>query len=93
MNRDAQRFYDEGEDIWPKRYAIWGRLVAAQPGWIAWIVFDARSPSLIIPSLFPPITAETIPELAVKLGLDPGALNGDRQASQGSGRDDDLCHP
>ena len=25
----AQRFYDEGEDFWPKRYAIWGRLVAA----------------------------------------------------------------
>jgi tricarballylate dehydrogenase len=32
VNRNAERFYDEGEDIWPKRYAIWGRLVAAQPG-------------------------------------------------------------
>jgi len=31
VNRDARRFYDEGEDVWPKRYAIWGRLVAAQP--------------------------------------------------------------
>ena len=30
VNKHAQRFYDEGEDIWPKRYAIWGRLVAAQ---------------------------------------------------------------
>ena len=29
VNRNAERFYDEGEDIWPKRYAIWGRLVAA----------------------------------------------------------------
>jgi len=28
VNRDARRFYDEGEDFWPKRYAIWGRLVA-----------------------------------------------------------------
>src|SRR6516164_9240737 len=27
VNKHAQRFYDEGEDIWPKRYAIWGRLV------------------------------------------------------------------
>ena len=35
-----QRFYDEGEDIWPKRYAIWGRLVAAQPDQIAYIIFD-----------------------------------------------------
>ena len=32
VNRDAQRFYDEGEDIWPKRYAIWGRLIAQQAG-------------------------------------------------------------
>ncbi len=28
VNKKAQRFYDEGEDFWPKRYAIWGRLVA-----------------------------------------------------------------
>ena len=35
VNREAQRFYDEGEDFWPKRYAIWGRLVAQQPGQIA----------------------------------------------------------
>ncbi len=34
VNRDAERFYDEGEDFWPKRYAIWGRLVAQQPGQI-----------------------------------------------------------
>jgi tricarballylate dehydrogenase len=32
VNKQAQRFYDEGEDFWPKRYAIWGRLVAQQPG-------------------------------------------------------------
>ena len=31
VNRDGKRFYDEGEDFWPKRYAIWGRLVAQQP--------------------------------------------------------------
>src|SRR5688572_18793514 len=27
VNRHAERFYDEGEDAWPKRYAIWGRLI------------------------------------------------------------------
>src|SRR3954469_5763126 len=43
VNRNAERFYDEGEDIWPKRYAIWGRLVAAQPDQIAYIIFDAKS--------------------------------------------------
>jgi tricarballylate dehydrogenase len=23
VNREGERFYDEGEDLWPKRYAIW----------------------------------------------------------------------
>ncbi|MGC8696555.1 MAG: FAD-binding protein, partial [Conexivisphaera sp.] len=27
LNTLGLRFYDEGEDIWPKRYAIWGKLV------------------------------------------------------------------
>ena len=40
VNRDAQRFYDEGEDTWPKRYAIWGRLVAQQPDQIAYTIVD-----------------------------------------------------
>src|ERR1700724_3176994 len=31
VNRDGLRFYDEGEDIWPKPYANWGRLFAAPP--------------------------------------------------------------
>ena len=25
VNKHGKRFYDEGEDFWPKRYAIWGR--------------------------------------------------------------------
>jgi tricarballylate dehydrogenase len=74
VNRDAQRFYDEGEDIWPKRYAIWGRLVAQQPGQIAYIIFDAPSLNLFMPSLYPPISAGSIGELAGKLELDPAAL-------------------
>jgi tricarballylate dehydrogenase len=74
VNKHAERFYDEGEDIWPKRYAIWGRLVAMQPDQIAYIVFDASSLELFMPSLYPPVHAETIGELAAKLGLDPAAL-------------------
>jgi tricarballylate dehydrogenase len=74
VNRNAERFYDEGEDIWPKRYAIWGRLVAGQPGQIAYIVFDSTVLTSFMPSLFPPIKADTIAELAGKLELDPAAL-------------------
>jgi tricarballylate dehydrogenase len=75
VNRDAARFYDEGEDIWPKRYAIWGRLVAAQPGQIAYIVFDASVRNSFMPTLFPPIEGGSIAELAGKLELDPAALD------------------
>ena len=74
VNKHAQRFYDEGEDIWPKRYAIWGRLVAKQPDQIAYIIFDAPSLERFMPSLYPPITAPTIGELAEKLELDPATL-------------------
>jgi tricarballylate dehydrogenase len=42
VNKHAVRFYDEGEDIWPKRYAIWGRLVAQQPDQIAYITSMRR---------------------------------------------------
>lgn len=75
VNKNAERFYDEGEDVWPKRYAIWGRLVAMQPDQIAYIVFDAKALSLFMPSLFPPISAPTIAELAQKLGMEANALS------------------
>jgi len=74
VNREARRFYDEGENFWPKRYAIWGRLVAAQPGQIAYCIIDSKSLSLFMPSVFPPIQADSIGSMAWKLGLEPGAL-------------------
>src|SRR3954447_23181835 len=75
VNKHAERFYDEGEDLWPKRYAIWGRLVAAQPDQIAYIAFDAKSANLFMPSLYPAIDAASIGELADRLGLDPDKLS------------------
>ena len=74
VNRQAERFYDEGEDFWPKRYAIWGRLVAAQPDQIAYSIIDSKSIDLFMPSVFPPLQAETITDLAGRLELDPAAL-------------------
>src|SRR6202011_1831292 len=74
VNKHAARFYDEGEDIWPKRYAIWGRLVAAQSDQIAYIIFDASSRNSFMPTLFPPIEAGAIAGLAHELELDPTAL-------------------
>ncbi len=69
LNRDARRFYDEGEDFWPKRYAIWGRLVAQQAGQIGYSIIDAKAIGRFMPPVFPGTTADSLPELARKLGL------------------------
>jgi tricarballylate dehydrogenase len=74
VDRAGRRFYDEGEDIWPKRYAIWGRLVAQCPEQIAYAITDARSEKLFMPSAFPPLRGESIRELAGKLGVDAAGL-------------------
>ncbi len=74
VNKNAQRFYDEGEDLWPKRYAIWGRLIAQQPGQIAYSIIDSKSFGMFMPSIFPALTAGSISDLADKLELDPIAL-------------------
>jgi tricarballylate dehydrogenase len=74
VNKHAQRFYDEGEDFWPKRYAIWGRLVAGQPDQIAYSIIDAKSMGRFMPPVFPPLKAGSIAELATLAKLDPAAL-------------------
>src|SRR6185369_11144219 len=74
VNRNGDRFYDEGEDSWPKRYAIWGKLIAAQPDQIAFSIVDAKAAGLFMPSMYPPITASSIRELAGALHLLPDRL-------------------
>ncbi len=74
VNQEAKRFYDEGEDFWPKRYAIWGRLIAAQPDQIAYAIIDAKSSGLYLPPLTPSIMGNSIEELAKALSLDPTTL-------------------
>jgi tricarballylate dehydrogenase len=74
VNKHAERFYDEGEDLWPKRYAIWGRLVAQQEDQIAFSIIDSKVIGRFMPSVFPAIAATTIADLAVKLELSPQKL-------------------
>ncbi len=74
VNRHAERFYDEGEDFWPKRYAIWGGLIARQPGQIAYSIIDSQAMGKFMPSVFPPIEAPSLAALAALLELDPAAL-------------------
>ncbi|MCX7374634.1 MAG: FAD-dependent tricarballylate dehydrogenase TcuA, partial [Alphaproteobacteria bacterium] len=74
VNENVERFYDEGEDVWPKRYAIWGRLIAQQPNQRAFAIADSQALHDYLPSVFPPIKADTIEELAGELGLDAAKL-------------------
>ena len=74
VNKYGKRFYDEGEDFWPKRYAIWGRLVAKQPDQIAYAILDSQGVKRFMPSVFTPIKADTLSELAGQLDLDAKAL-------------------
>ena len=75
VNENARRFYDEGEDFWPKRYAIWGRLVAQQPNQIAYSIIDSKSIGRFMPPVFEGTIADNITDLAMKLKLDPLILN------------------
>ena len=74
VNKHGDRFYDEGEDVWPKRYAIWGRLVAQQPDQVAYSIIDSKAERLFMPSVFPAIKSDTIEGLAEKLGLPPAKV-------------------
>ena len=69
VNREGRRFYDEGEDFWPKRYAIWGRLVALQPGQVGHSVIDAKAVGRFMPPVFPGARADTLDALAQQLGV------------------------
>ncbi|MDE2566975.1 MAG: FAD-dependent tricarballylate dehydrogenase TcuA [Burkholderiales bacterium] len=74
VNVHARRFADEGEDFWPKRYALWGRLVAQQPRQAAYSIIDAKAAGRFMPPVFPGAEADTLPALARQLGLDESAL-------------------
>jgi tricarballylate dehydrogenase len=69
VNKKGQRFGDEGEDLWPKRYAEWGSLVARQPDQTAFVVIDAKVAGAFMPSMYPPIVGGSVAELAQQLQL------------------------
>lgn len=75
VNAHGRRFLDEGADFRNYTYAKYGREILAQPGQMAWQVFDAK----IIPLLrdeyrirrVTKVTGKSLPELASKLeGVD-----------------------
>ena len=86
VNSEGHRFYDEGEEVWPKRYAIWGKLIARQPAQIAYSIVDAKTADTFMPSVFPPIVANSIGELARLLTLEPATLEATVETFNGAVR-------
>jgi tricarballylate dehydrogenase len=79
VNRDGRRFLDEGADYRNYTYAKYGAVVLQQPGALAWQLFDAKTAPLLRQDEYtaPGVSraeGESIPALAVRIGLDPAAL-------------------
>jgi tricarballylate dehydrogenase len=75
INKEGKRFYDEGEDFWPMRYAIWGRLVAQQTDQVSYSLIDSKTIDRFMPTVFPPIVGDTIEEVAGQLELPVDKVN------------------
>lgn len=79
VNRDGQRFLDEGADFRNYTYAKYGRVILEQPGSIAYQIFDAnlrpmlRSEEYDMPGIGVH-RAESIAALADAIGVDAASL-------------------
>jgi tricarballylate dehydrogenase len=74
VNKLGRRFYDEGEAIWPKRYAIWGGLIAAQPDQIAFAIVDSKTINRFLPPMFKPHQADSLRALAAVMNVEENAF-------------------
>lgn len=76
LNVRGQRFVDEGEDFALNNFVEMGGKILKQPRGIAFQVFDSKVEPLLEPRYgsAPVVTAQSIEELAQKLGLDPEAV-------------------
>jgi tricarballylate dehydrogenase len=85
VNQLGRRFYDEGEEIWPKRYAIWGGLILSQPGQIAYSIVDSKTIDTFLPPLYKPYQSDTLAGLAAALGIDgPAFLQSMKEYNSGT---------
>jgi tricarballylate dehydrogenase len=74
VDRDGKRFHDEGEDARKTHFARWGARIAECPDQIAYLILDANGLGRALPTALAPIRADSIADLATRLGLVPAAL-------------------
>ncbi|KAL4745598.1 hypothetical protein BDW72DRAFT_198482 [Aspergillus terricola var. indicus] len=72
VNAEGRRFIDEGENVFSLTYAKTGAAIVKQPHAIAFQIFDQKMLHLLEPrySVASPVEADTLEELARKLGID-----------------------
>ncbi|GAA2207352.1 FAD-dependent tricarballylate dehydrogenase TcuA [Nonomuraea monospora] len=76
VNAEGRRFVDEGEtEVW-LTYAKTGSAIMRQTGGVAYQIFDQKTAHLLEPRYRTgtPVQADTLEELAERLGLPDGAL-------------------
>jgi tricarballylate dehydrogenase len=79
VNNQGRRFLDEGEDFRNYTYAKYGKIILQQPDSVAYQIFDAtlrpmlRTEEYDMPGISVQ-TADSIEELATKVGIDPEDL-------------------
>ncbi len=70
LNKNGDRFVDEGEDFLLKTYAKFGKRVHDQPDQQAFVVFDSQVDDFVVSQLGThPTTAETLSELFEQLDV------------------------
>ena len=79
VNRDGRRFLDEGADFRNYTYAKYGAEILRQPGAVAHQLFDARTRPLISRADYDApattgVSADSVPALAMAIGVEPHAL-------------------
>jgi tricarballylate dehydrogenase len=76
VNTQGERFVDEGEDFQVYTYAKIGRTILAQPGHIAYQVFDQKTVPYLRSQYVRsrPVMANSVEELASGLGIDTSRL-------------------
>jgi tricarballylate dehydrogenase len=76
VNAQGERFVDEGEDFQVYTYAKIGRTILAQPGHIAYQIFDQKTVPLLRSQYLQsrPVVAKSVDELASALSIDTNRL-------------------
>ncbi|WP_067683118.1 FAD-dependent tricarballylate dehydrogenase TcuA [Nocardia miyunensis] len=77
VNREGERFVDEGPGPWVKNYSKMGKAIMRQPGHEAFEIFDQRTAERVADQFAGaavPVTAPTVAELAERIGVPPGKL-------------------